>query len=215
MPEQARDLEQQVDLREVVRERADLAADEPSRDRGKRLSEATNVVVGDTGVVDHASGGLHEEAARPGREVEHTERLPLVSLDAEEPVGANEAGTVEHEPNDVSRREELTETVTVDLVHVRDVELAEGVLVEPSERHRAEAVEHLDEHRRVRNEPLVVVRRSEERAIPLGAESHRPSERSSNAVGHLRVDVVEASVVEGLVDELHVLPRAVQQRAGQ
>jgi hypothetical protein len=56
----------------------------------------------------------------------------------------DEIGPVEHEPNDVSRCEELPEAVPVDVFDVRRVQRAKYVCVELPERLRRKRVEDVD-----------------------------------------------------------------------
>lgn len=76
---------------------------------------------------------------------------------------------------------------------------------------RGEPVENLEQRRLARPVPDVVVLGGEERAVAHGALDERLVEHGAHAAVEALVRPVEAAVIERLVDELDVLPRAVEQ----
>jgi hypothetical protein len=157
-PKQARNLEKQVDLGQVVRERTDLAARKGADDCPQRLPQTLGVCSTRLHRVDDPARGFDEESTRARGEVEHLLRLPLVAFDSEDAASVlPETGTVEHEPDDTSRREELTEPVAVDVFYIGFVQRAEDVCVELPERLGRERIEDVDERVFTRSVPVVVV----------------------------------------------------------
>ena len=131
--------------------------------------------------------------------------MPLIALDPKDSLGSGEPGAVEHEPDDRTRGVELAESVTVDLIDVGLVQSAEHVRSQTRERKRHERVEHVCKRLITWPEPVVVVVLAEQPAVARTAALKGLVEHVLEVAPHALVDLLEAAVVEAVLDEAGVL----------